>query len=182
MSNTYKSLFADVDSVKRKWGLADNEAKKFWELWHMAYDELKNSDDPNFQQIISEARAYCAQKPGMFDNPDPNYARVKVTITSAQRARLVHIYGTSLLIRMIGMGDDSKRQMLHTVWSGFKGKERGDVDAAKRTAKKFNDLYAGDEYQNYIRHLTDKTKATGKKVYIVPDGQDKFTLYVWYRK
>jgi hypothetical protein len=177
----YKSFFEDVKSVKTQWGLGDTEAKKVYEIWDMAYDELKTSDDNNFKKIINETRDYFAQKPGIFDEPDPNYKRVKVTITSAQRARLVNTYGTTALLRMIGTGDNSKRQMLHKVWSGIKGKEGGDVDAAKQTANKFNTRYGPDEYQNYLQYLSDKKKAFGKKPYLVPEGQDNFSLYVWYR-
>jgi hypothetical protein len=178
----YKSFFEDVDSVRTQWGLSQSEAKKVYELWDMAFDELRTSDDENFKSIINDTKAYFAQKPGIFDNPEPNYKRVKVTITSAQRARLVNIYGTVLLMRMIGMGDNSKRQMFHKVWSGIKGKEGGDVDTAKQTANKFNTRYGPDEYQNYLQYLSDKTKDFGRKPYIVPDGQDKFTLYLWYRQ
>jgi hypothetical protein len=177
----YKSFFEDVNSVKKKWGLADKEAEKVYALWDMAYDELRDSIDNNFKTIINETKDYFAQKPGIFDEPDPNYKRVKVTITMDQWARLVNTYGTVILMRQLGMDSPSNQQKFRTVWSGIKGKERGDVEEAKKTASKFNTRYGTDEYQHYLQYLTDQTKDSGKKPYLVPDG-NKFTLYAWYRK
>lgn len=182
----YNSLFASPESVQEKWGLDKNEAKKVYELWELAYDEVQNTPKPNeqpLQELTKDSQKYLKEKPGVFDNPDERLTQVKVSISQDQWTRLVNTYGVILLMRSLGTGGDDKRKMFSTMWSGIKGKEKGDVDAAKRTAKIFNDTYGTDEFLNYLQHLAGKTKnVLAQKPYVVPAGQDKSNLYVWHKR
>jgi hypothetical protein len=176
----YKSLFASAESVQGAWDLTGaGEAKKIYDLWDLAYDEVGANKEP-YLNLINDAQTYLAQKPGIYDNPDKKYTRVKASITGDQWTRLVNTYDVILLMRSLGTGGPDKQKTFSTMWSGLKGKEKGDADAAKRTAKKFNDEYAMDEFLNYLRHLAGKTKNfLVQKPYVVAAGEDKFNLYVF---
>jgi hypothetical protein len=179
----YNSLFASPESVQEKWGVIENEAEKLCALWELAYDEVRNTPKPNdvaLVQLITDAQTFLRQKPRVFDAPDDRYTQVQVSITQDQWTRLVNTYAAVLLMRAIAMGSDAKRKSLSTMWGGIKGKEKGNVDAAIRTAKKFNDIYAADEFWNYLQYLAGKTKNLSTQKPYVPE-QKKLNLYLWSR-